>query len=72
MVIRCFVLVFFLLTEAKLVLDADQMVALVEHIEKDIGEIKVLVFNIGANVNYPILETTARVYRKVCISLISE
>lgn len=43
----------------------DQVVALVEHIEKDIGEIKVLVFNIGANVNYPILETTARVYRKV-------
>ncbi|KAG0619146.1 hypothetical protein M758_4G120600 [Ceratodon purpureus] len=45
--------------------DEDQVVALVEHIEKDIGEIQVLVFNIGANVNFPILETTSRVYRKV-------
>lgn len=38
-----------------------------EQIEKDIGDIEVLVFNIGANVNFSILETTSRVYRKVCI-----
>jgi NAD(P)-dependent dehydrogenase (short-subunit alcohol dehydrogenase family) len=43
----------------------DQVVALVEQIEKDIGDIEVLVFNIGANVNFSILETTSRVYRKV-------
>lgn len=43
----------------------EQVVALVEQIEKDIGDIRVLVFNIGANVNFSILETTSRVYRKV-------
>jgi len=43
----------------------DQVVALVEQIEKDIGDIEVLVFNIGANVNFSILDTTSRVYRKV-------
>ncbi|MEM8695751.1 MAG: SDR family oxidoreductase [Pseudomonadota bacterium] len=45
--------------------DEDAMVELVEHIESDIGPIEVAVFNIGANVNFPITETTARVYRKV-------
>ena len=34
-------------------------------IEKDIGELEVVVFNIGANVNFPIRETTSRVFRKV-------
>ena len=41
------------------------MVALVERVEKDVGPIEVAVFNIGANVNFSILETTGRVYRKV-------
>lgn len=45
----------------------DQVVTLVEQIERDVGEIKVLVFNIGANVNFSILETTSRVYHKVQI-----
>ncbi|MEM8605462.1 MAG: SDR family oxidoreductase [Myxococcota bacterium] len=45
--------------------DEDQMIALVERIERDVGAIEVAVFNIGANVRFSILETTARVYRKV-------
>jgi len=43
----------------------DQMVSLVEQIERDIAPIEVAVFNIGANVNFPITEMTARVYFKV-------
>jgi NAD(P)-dependent dehydrogenase (short-subunit alcohol dehydrogenase family) len=42
-----------------------QMTALVESIERDVGPIDVAVFNIGANVRFPIRETTARVYFKV-------
>ena len=43
----------------------DEMVALVEQIERDIAPIEVAVFNIGANVRFGITETTARVYLKV-------
>jgi NAD(P)-dependent dehydrogenase (short-subunit alcohol dehydrogenase family) len=43
----------------------DDMVALVEKIERDIAPIEVAVFNIGANVRYGITETTSRVYFKV-------
>jgi NAD(P)-dependent dehydrogenase (short-subunit alcohol dehydrogenase family) len=43
----------------------EPMVALFETIERDIAPLEVVVFNIGANVNFPIRETTARVYRKV-------
>lgn len=43
----------------------DEMVALIDRIEHDIGPLEVVVFNIGANVSFPILETTARVYTKV-------
>ncbi|MCI5045579.1 MAG: SDR family oxidoreductase [Aquisalinus sp.] len=42
-----------------------EMVALIDKIEKDIAPIEVAVFNIGANVNFGITETTSRVYRKV-------
>ncbi|CDO59983.1 Short-chain dehydrogenase, associated with 2-hydroxychromene-2-carboxylate isomerase family protein [Candidatus Phaeomarinobacter ectocarpi] len=45
--------------------DEDEMVALVDRIEKEIGPLEVAVFNIGANVSFPIADTTARVYRKV-------
>ncbi len=45
--------------------DEDAMIALFDQIEADIGPIEVAVFNIGANVNFPIEETTARTYRKV-------
>lgn len=43
----------------------EDMVALVEGIERDIAPIEVAVFNIGANVRYGITETTSRVYFKV-------
>ncbi len=43
----------------------EQMVALVETIEREVGPIEVAVFNIGANVRFPIRETTSRVYFKV-------
>lgn len=45
--------------------DEDEMVALVNGIERDIGPIEVAVFNIGANVRFGITDTTAQVYRKV-------
>ena len=45
--------------------DEDQMRALVDTIEAEVGPLEAVVFNIGANVNFPIRETTARVYRKV-------
>ena len=43
----------------------DEMITLCETIEREIGPIEVAVFNIGANVNFGIRETTARVYFKV-------
>ena len=43
----------------------DEMVDLVATIEREVGPIEVAVFNIGANVRFPIRETTARVYFKV-------
>jgi NAD(P)-dependent dehydrogenase (short-subunit alcohol dehydrogenase family) len=43
----------------------EQMVELVERIERDTGLIEVAVFNIGANVRFGVRETTARVYFKV-------
>ena len=43
----------------------DDMVTLIEKIERDIAPIEVAVFNIGANVRFGITETTARVYQKV-------
>ena len=43
----------------------DEMIALVDSIERDIGPLEVVVFNIGANVRFGIRETTARVFTKV-------
>ena len=45
--------------------DEDQVEALFERIESEIAPIEAFIFNIGANVHFPITETTARVYRKV-------
>lgn len=45
--------------------DEDQMVELFNVIEEEVGQLEVVVFNIGANVYFPIRETSARVYRKV-------
>lgn len=41
------------------------MIALVDRIETEIGPLEVVVFNIGANVRFPVVETTAQVYSKV-------
>lgn len=43
----------------------EDMVRLIEKIERDIAPIEVAVFNIGANVRFSILDTTSRVYQKV-------
>jgi len=43
----------------------EEVVALVERIENEVGPIDVLVFNIGANVPSGILEETARKYFKI-------
>jgi NAD(P)-dependent dehydrogenase (short-subunit alcohol dehydrogenase family) len=43
----------------------EEVVALVERIEREIGPLEVVVFNIGANVRFPVVETTTRVYSKV-------
>ncbi|WP_419814027.1 SDR family NAD(P)-dependent oxidoreductase [Glacieibacterium sp.] len=45
--------------------DEDAMTALFAKVEADIGPIEVAVFNIGANVPSPLLDETARKYRKI-------
>ncbi|MBW8297934.1 SDR family oxidoreductase [Sphingopyxis sp.] len=45
--------------------DEAAMIALFDQVEAEVGPIEVAVFNIGANVNFPISETTVRVYTKV-------
>ena len=43
----------------------DEVIKLFARIEQQIAPIEVAVYNIGANVRFPITETTARVYYKV-------
>ncbi|HWH82927.1 MAG TPA: SDR family oxidoreductase [Burkholderiaceae bacterium] len=43
----------------------DEVIALVDRIEREAGSIEVLVFNIGANVPCPVLEESARKYFKI-------
>jgi NAD(P)-dependent dehydrogenase (short-subunit alcohol dehydrogenase family) len=43
----------------------EEMIALFETIERDVGALEVVVFNIGANVRFGIRETTTRVFTKV-------
>ena len=43
----------------------EEVIALIEKIEREIGPIEVLVFNIGANVPSSVLEETARKYFKI-------
>jgi NAD(P)-dependent dehydrogenase (short-subunit alcohol dehydrogenase family) len=45
--------------------DEDAMIALFDAVEAEVGPVEVAVFNIGANVNFPISETSVRVYTKV-------
>ena len=43
----------------------DEVIALVERVEREVGPIEVLVFNIGANVRCSVLDETARKYFKI-------
>jgi NAD(P)-dependent dehydrogenase (short-subunit alcohol dehydrogenase family) len=43
----------------------DDMIALVDRIEAEVGPLEVVIFNIGANVRFGIRETTTRVFQKV-------
>lgn len=43
----------------------DEVVALVDRIEREVGPIEVFVFNVGANVPSSILDETARKYMKI-------
>lgn len=45
--------------------DEEAVIALVDHIEREVGPLEVAVFNVGANVSVPITEMTAQVYKKV-------
>jgi NAD(P)-dependent dehydrogenase (short-subunit alcohol dehydrogenase family) len=36
-----------------------------EAIERELGPLEVVIFNVGANVNFPLTDTTSRVFRKV-------
>jgi NAD(P)-dependent dehydrogenase (short-subunit alcohol dehydrogenase family) len=45
----------------------EETVELFARIEREIGPLEVVVFNIGANVRFPIRETTARVFHKVWV-----
>jgi NAD(P)-dependent dehydrogenase (short-subunit alcohol dehydrogenase family) len=42
----------------------DQVVNFFQHIEAEVGPVEVLVFNVGGNVRFPVLETTAQKYFK--------
>jgi NAD(P)-dependent dehydrogenase (short-subunit alcohol dehydrogenase family) len=42
-----------------------EVVGLVDEIEREVGPLEVVVFNIGANVRFPVVETTVQVYTKV-------
>lgn len=43
----------------------EQVVAFFDRIEAEVGPIEVMVFNVGGNVRFPILDTTAQKYFKV-------
>jgi NAD(P)-dependent dehydrogenase (short-subunit alcohol dehydrogenase family) len=43
----------------------EDVVALIDKIEREIGPLEVVVFNIGANVRFGIVETTTQVFSKV-------
>jgi len=43
----------------------DEVVGLFEKIEREIGSLEVVVFNIGANVRFSVIDTTTQVYSKV-------
>lgn len=45
--------------------DEDSTAEVFKRIETEVGPIEIVIFNVGGNVYFPILDTTARVFRKV-------
>lgn len=45
--------------------DEEAMVSVFDRIEREVAPLEVVIFNIGANVSFPIADTTAQVFRKV-------
>lgn len=45
--------------------DEEQVISLFDEIETTVGPVDVVVFNVGGNVKFSLLETTVRVYSKV-------
>lgn len=45
--------------------DEDNVMAVFKQIEDEVGPIETVIYNVGGNVRFPILDTTARVFRKV-------
>lgn len=45
--------------------DEEQTEAIFKEIETNVGPIDLVIFNVGGNVYFPLIETTARVFRKV-------
>ncbi len=45
--------------------EEDQVIAGFNAIESEVGALDIVIFNVGGNVNFPLIETTERVFRKV-------
>lgn len=45
--------------------EEDQVIAGINAIESEVGALDIVIFNVGGNVNFPLIETTERVFRKV-------
>ncbi|SLN40405.1 Gluconate 5-dehydrogenase [Falsiruegeria litorea R37] len=45
--------------------DEDSVMTVFKQIEDEVGPIETVIYNVGGNVRFPILDTTARVFRKV-------
>lgn len=43
----------------------EDMVSLIDEIEGSVGPLEIVIFNVGANVFFPVTQTTTRVYSKV-------
>ena len=45
--------------------EEDQVINGINTIESEVGALDIVIFNVGGNVNFPLIETTERVFRKV-------
>lgn len=45
--------------------EEQQVIDCLTNIERDIGPLALVIFNVGGNVHFPLVETTERVFRKV-------